>query len=361
MILNRIDRMIPISKLIKFVLTLVVIIQLILIVYNHYTGFYVLSGFVHFAIRVTSGIILSTIAGIIITIPDLLVIDYLNKRFGWNKKIIQRISIQLLFAIIIATIGSSVITVISHYISPYREGLIAILWLNALISSVINIIAMAILEAFLFFNESNQAQIKAKKLEQELSHIRFEVLKNQINPHFMFNSLNVLSGLIEKDTEKAQLFIDEFAHIYRYVLETIEKQVVTLKEELGFVRSYIFLQKIRYGESIVLTIDVKSELLKFLLPPLSLQLVLENAIKHNILSETQPLVIEIFYEDHCLIVKNNIQPKLSSVHSTGLGQINLSKRYQMVSDKHPEFSFINEFYIARLPLIDPDYDERSYN
>lgn len=329
---------------------------MILIVYNHFTGFSVITGFDHLIVRILFGTSLTIAGGFIIALANLTVIQYLNNRFPWNRKPVARVFIQFALSVFIAVTGTSLITVISHLISPYREGLMALLWLNGLITSVINLIIMAILEALIFFNESNQAKVKAETLEKELFHIRFEVLKNQINPHFMFNSLNVLSGLIEKDVNKAQQFIDEFAHIYRYVLETIEKHVVSLADELGFVRSYIFLQQIRYGEAVKLSVDIPAEALNSYLPPLSLQLVLENAIKHNVVSINQPLVINIFMEGNRLVVVNNIQVKVSSGKSTGLGQKNLAKRYMMISDDVPEFSVKNNSYIVKLPLIDSEND-----
>jgi LytS/YehU family sensor histidine kinase len=359
MILKKVDRIMPLGKLFKLIISLAASIQIILILYNHYSGFYLLSGFLHFIQRLSLGIVLSTIAGFMITIPDLLVIDFLNRKFPWNRRILTRASLQFIFAIIFAVIASTTITLISHSLGPYEQGLVKIIWLNALIASVVNLIVMAILEALLYFDESNQAKSKAEVLERELFRIRFEVLKNQINPHFMFNSLNVLSGLVDKDVEKAQVFIGEFAHIYRYVLETIEKQVVTLDEELGFVRSYIYLQQIRYGDAIQLTVNVPAIILKLLMPPLSLQLVLENAIKHNIISTTQPLTIEIYYEGKWLFVRNNIQSKVSSGRSTGVGQTNLTKRYMMITNQVPEFNISNSDYIVKLPLIKTEYNKHT--
>lgn len=175
----------------------------------------------------------------------------------------------------------------------------------------------------------------------------------------MFNSLNVLSGLISKDTGKAQQFIDEFSHIYRYVLETIEQPVTTLEKELDFMRSYLFLQQIRYGNDLSYAVDIPAHLLQLILPPLSLQVVLENAIKHNVINESKPLKIEVFSHNKHLVVKNNIQPKISMGKSTGLGLKNLTKRYAMISAKEPVFSVDTNYYIAKLPLIDIEKDERT--
>jgi two-component system, LytTR family, sensor kinase len=195
------------------------------------------------------------------------------------------------------------------------------------------------------------------KVQKENLQAQFEVLKQQVNPHFLFNSLNVLSSLIDKDIAKAQLFIDEFSQIYRYVLETIEKTVVTLGKELGFVRSYIFLQQIRYGDNLNFTVNLPSKLFKLYMPPLSLQVVLENAIKHNIVNESHPLHINISH-DAWLIVSNSIQTKISMGNSTGLGQKNMVKRYALISDKEPTFQVINNQYVVKLPLLNIENDER---
>lgn len=210
-------------------------------------------------------------------------------------------------------------------------------------------------------NQLTEANTQLLKVQKENLQSQFEVLKQQVNPHFLFNSLNVLSSLISKDISKAQLFIDEFSQIYRYVLETIEKTVVTLGKELSFVRSYIFLQQIRYGDNLVFTVNLPSGLLKLYLPPLSLQVVLENAIKHNIVNESQPLHINIFHEDHWLVVSNNIQPKISMGTSTGLGQKNMVKRYALISDKEPIFQVVNNQYLVKLPLLNIENDERTDN
>lgn len=202
--------------------------------------------------------------------------------------------------------------------------------------------------------ELTEINTKLLQVQKENLQSQFEVLKSQINPHFMFNSLNVLSGLISKDIGKAQQFIDEFSHIYRYVLETLEQQVVPLEKELDFMRSYLFLQQIRYGNDLSYTVNLPSSLLKWVLPPLSLQVVLENAIKHNIVNESKPLKIEIYSEENTLHVRNTLQPKISAAGSTGLGLKNLVKRYGLISESVPAFQVETGYYIAKLPLIETD-------
>lgn len=359
--IKTIHRFFSFDRLLKLLLGLSVFIQVIIISYNHLSGYHELYGFHHFLFRLLRGTVMSLIAGFLIAYPDLFMIRYLNRTASWSEKTVKRITIQLGFAVVTAMVISTVITSLFHWISPYNEEFSGVLINNALIYSVVNIMLMAILEGWLFFIESRRAEQIAKNLKEELSQIKFEVLKSQINPHFMFNSLNVLSGLINKDTGKAQQFIDEFSHIYRYVLETIEQPVATLEKELDFMRSYLFLQKIRYGDYLSYSVNIPAQLLKMVLPPLSLQVVLENAIKHNIINESKPLKIEVFNEDRQLVVKNNIQPKISMGVSTGLGLKNLSKRYALISSREPFFSVETNHYLAKLPLLDTEQDERINN
>lgn len=355
------NKIFPITKLLKIVLSISIICQIIIVTYNHLSGYHVLNGFGNFFIRLFRGTSYSFIAGLLIAIPDLYIIKLMNNFFGWNRKIILRILLQLAFTIVIAVIISTIVTIFANYMSRYEEPFKYVLLYNALIYSVVNIIIMAILEATIFFTENDLAKQKTEKLQREFSQVKFEMLKNQINPHFLFNSLNVLSGLIEKDPIKAQLFLDEFSHIYRYVLETIEKPIVTLNDEIRFVRSYIYLQQIRYGNALELTINLPASIMKFQMPPLSLQVVLENAIKHNIIQKEKPLHIHITYDDGWLSIKNNIQEKLSSGFSSGLGQKNLVKRYAMICKNTPIFNIEINRYIVKLPLINNDYDESCNN
>jgi two-component system, LytTR family, sensor kinase len=349
---QKIHALFPFSSLLKLIIGVALSVQIVVITYNHFSGFYILTEMEHFLLRLTRGMILSVIAGFIIIYPDLYIIRYLNRWYPWKGKLARRIVIQFLFATAWAFTVSFTVTLTAHIIQPYTENLIVVLRSNALIYAVVNIIMMITLEAWLFFIENDRTRIRTENLERELSQIRFEVLKNQINPHFMFNSLNVLSGLIGKDTQKAQQFVDEFSQIYRYVLESIEKPVVTLGDELGFVRSYMFLQQIRYGEHLQFTVNIPAAELHKYLPPLSLQTVLENAIKHNLISPAQPLQVEITYDDDMLVVRNNLQPKISAGVSTHLGQKNMAKRYAMIGDREPEFIVEAKYYKVRLPLID---------
>ena len=183
---------------------------------------------------------------------------------------------------------------------PYEDGMLKNVINNSLITSVINIIIITVIEAIVWFKRSQQSLVIAEKLERENSQIRFETLKSQLNPHFLFNSLNVLSSLIKHDSDKAQNFVDEFSSVYRYTLDVIEKPVVELREELDFAKSFLFLQKIRFDNAVDMEINVDASKLNYLVPPLAVQTLLENAFKHNKASIDSPLKIKIYNEDDSL-------------------------------------------------------------
>ena len=340
------------KQLFWLLIILVFAIQINVITYNHFSGYYVLKSFQHFLIRLLRGCALSLIASFFIAYADLIVIQILKSKAPWETKALKRIVIEFSFTLIIAVVFSVCFTLFANSLSPYLHKLSNVLLNNALIFSVVNILLISILEGLVFSRQKNEAEILANSLKEQLAQLKFELLKSQINPHFMFNSLNVLSGLISKDSKKAELFVDEFSHIYRYVLDNIEQTVSPLEKELDFIRSYFFLQEIRYGASLTYSINLPASIMNCFLPPLSFQIIIENAIKHNVVNESKPLHIDIRYEDKFIIISNKIQAKISRSKSTGIGLNNLQKRYALISDIHPDFNVMENRFVARLPLIE---------
>lgn len=341
-------------RLLLLVLSIAVGIQLIVILYNHFSGYYTLDGFTHFMLRLLTGTFFSMLGGFAMAYPDLFLIRFLNRKIPWAESILKRVLLQFIFAALVAAVISTLVTLLVHTINTYEKEIRGVLISNAMIFAVVNILLMAVLEGWIAYLESRKARKEADLLQAELSQIRFEVMKSQINPHFMFNSLNVLSSLIDTEREKAQQFIDEFSSIYRYVLESIEEPLTTLSRELDFAKSYLFLQQIRYGSDLEYSLNINAGLLNLMLPPLSLQVILENSTKHNIVNREKPLRIQILNEGNILLVKNNLQPKISRVRSTGLGLKNLVRRYAMITDRAPQFEVIDGYYIARLPLLNSE-------
>ncbi|WNJ20836.1 histidine kinase [Pontibacter sp. G13] len=200
--------------------------------------------------------------------------------------------------------------------------------------------------------ENTDLQLKSEQQEKENILSQFETLKNQVNPHFLFNCLNALSTLVHDDANLAEDFIAKLTKVYRYVLELKDEHIVPLQEELRFLKSYFFLHQIRFGDNLQMMMKIPPEATQRSIPPLTLQLLVENAIKHNIISREQPLKLEILVEGKDLLVKNNYQIRQDHVDSTGIGLSNLKARYAFLSDRQPAFAVEGDQYVARVPLLE---------
>lgn len=199
--------------------------------------------------------------------------------------------------------------------------------------------------------ERNTLLIKATQQEKAQLLAQFETLKNQISPHFLFNSMNALASLIASNPPQAIAFTGHFSKVYRTMLEIGSETLIPLHEELEFVNSFVFLQQMRFAENLSVQITIPNERLNDCLPPFALQLLVENAIKHNIISDDKPLTITIFIEEDSLIVRNNLQRRGTAEPSTGIGLKNLMARYAYITSQAPVFGEVGADYIARVPLI----------
>jgi LytS/YehU family sensor histidine kinase len=197
------------------------------------------------------------------------------------------------------------------------------------------------------------SQINAEKFKRESVAAQYESLKSQVNPHFLFNSLNALTNLVYEDQDKAAKFIKQLSEVYRYVLDTREKEVVMISEELKFLQSYIFLQEIRFGNNLKIHVDIKNQ--TFQVAPLALQLLIENAIKHNVISSDDPLQIRVYFSGDYLVVENDLQLKLSITESSsGFGLENIKRRYSFLSDNEVIVESTADKFIVKLPIVKVD-------
>lgn len=191
--------------------------------------------------------------------------------------------------------------------------------------------------------------LEKKNLKQQGIQNELAALKSQINPHFLFNSLNSLSSIVRENKE-ARTFVTKLSFMYRYILQSGDKDLVTLKEELKFLESYTHLIKTRYRDSFIIRINISPKLLDKELPVLTLQLLVENAVKHNEISVNNPLVVNIFDENNYLIVENIINPKLTLVDKSGKGLSNIEKRYFLLKNKHILVDNTNNKFRVKLSL-----------
>ncbi len=206
-------------------------------------------------------------------------------------------------------------------------------------------------EIYKLLVKNQQVRLRNELLKKLNAEANFEVLKNQVNPHFFFNSLNTINAMISSSNETAKKFVENMSQVYRYVLNSSQQQVVSLSEELEFTMAYMNMLKERYAGKIMITITIDEQRLTELLPPMSLQILIENALKHNIVSVKTPLHISIIMYEDSLMVKNSLQEKKSKPASMGTGLYNLHQRYLYLCGREVEISRTENDFIVRLPLL----------
>lgn len=225
-----------------------------------------------------------------------------------------------------------------HYLHPLRDILIA-----------------CIVTGTCYLDHQNQRSrrmlLENEQLRSENLVNQYEALKSQLNPHMLFNSLNTLYSLIRESPNKAQNYLQELSRVMRYTLHDNLSHTVTLNEEMSFVRSYIYLLQMRYEDNLKFDIDIPQELSQRQVPPMAIQLLVENAVKHNEISNRNPFTIRIYAENNKLCVSNRIQPKLSDSSSTCIGLANLSKRYRLLFGQDITIEENEKTFKVTLPLI----------
>ncbi len=202
-----------------------------------------------------------------------------------------------------------------------------------------------------FMNQSRVNQLEKESLLKETAEARFEALRNQVNPHFLFNSFNVLNTLVHKDPETASKFIQQLSKVYRYLLNNQTSKVVSLKSELEFLEAYIFLLKIRFRENLQIENLINSNGDSDYIAPATLQMLIENAIKHNIVSKADPLTIRLYANGDYYIVENNVQLKPVPEESTNTGLKNIRQRYEFLCGKDAVIVQSNGKFIVKIPIL----------
>ena len=205
--------------------------------------------------------------------------------------------------------------------------------------------------AFFYYKQRQETKVKEQKIIAGTASAKFDALKNQLDPHFLFNSLNVLTSLIEEDPYQAQKFTTSLSKVYRYVLEQKNKDLVTVDEELQFAKTYVRLLKMRFEDSIIFDIPERSVDPEAKIIPLSLQLLLENAVKHNVVTSEKPLHIKVSEEDGVLVVCNNLQEKQVVKKSSGVGLTNIQQRYGILTDRKVQIIKTASEFSVKLPML----------
>jgi sensor histidine kinase YesM len=280
--------------------------------------------------------------------------SFYDSRVSWINQPIKRLVYTIVTYMSYCFISSFIITFFITWLAGQFE-INAIPWKYLVQFTkqpmIIAFFVMAFFTTRSWLLEWKKSALETEKLRAEMLASQYQSLKDQLNPHFLFNSLNVLSNMVYEDADRSAEFILKLSKIYRYVLEVQQEELVSLEKELDFARNYLELQKIRFEENLVFSINITA-CTGFYLPPLSLQLLLENAIKHNEASQDNPLFIRIDFKQDELWISNTYQPKSNqSEPSTGIGLANIKKRYDILSDSQINVTQTADEFLVRLPLL----------
>ena len=222
--------------------------------------------------------------------------------------------------------------------------------LTMLITFFVTIAITSLFFSIYFFQAWRESAVNEERLQKESIKLQYKALKNQVNPHFLFNSLNSLTALVYQDQDQAAKFIKQLSEVYRYVLAHKDNELVSLSEEISFSEKYIYLQKIRHNSSLQVNFSIQDSHDKYVVP-VSLQILIENAIKHNEVSEENPLRIEISNTEDTITIKNNLQPKKTIKESGGIGLSTIKARYSFLSDRDVITEETEDSYIVEIPII----------
>jgi len=280
---------------------------------------------------------------------------YLRKKYSNVEHTAKRMMIQgATFVILGLVLGNCIHFCFANTIPPffgvydycaYDRGY------PILATYFVGFFVMTIYEAKYFYDQLRHSIEEREAAKQAQIRSELEGLRNQVNPHFLFNSMNTLMNLVMEDQQIAVSFLKKLSKVYRYVLESRDEPLIPLSRELDFIHSYVFLQQERFRGSLQVDITVPESFLAHQIIPLSLQILFENAIKHNIISKKSPLHIQVFLEKNRLVVQNNLQLKEQVMDSTKVGLENIRTRYQYFTDLEVEVLESDRFFRVKIPLI----------
>ena len=294
-----------------------------------------------------SMMIMSNSFALIILICTNIVYVWSSRRFLKKKSNHLQFLSLAAFSIIISIVVSLLV-----FYSDTWTGNSPAQFLRLYLASLIAQVTIYCLVYMVHYAITAQNKMLKERGKASEAQYRYQILKRQVNPHFLFNSLNALDCMIcDEKTKQASTYIHKLAGVYRYMLKSEEEQLVTLEEELQFVAKYIDLMMVRFPEGFRVEINASPELNKKFILPCSLQLLIENAVKHNVVNAEHPLVITITGTPDCITIENNIIPKITHVSSTGLGQKYIRQQYQSLCGKTVEISKTEDTYKVVLPLI----------
>ena len=277
---------------------------------------------------------------------------YLRNKYPNHRDTTRKIIVQILFFVAFVVVAAFIMAVIDSNIAyeehePFWSNYLEIAEKSGLFLGIVTLGY----ECVYFFGKWEKSLYESERLKKEGVISQLEMLKNQISPHFLFNSLNALITLVPEDPQLSVVFIQKLSNVYRHVLSNNEKNVVDLDEEIRFLRDYIFLFQMRFGENLIVEYQLPENIRQLKIVPFALQMLVENAVKHNIISARKSLKILIAADSERIIVKNNLQKRTSGVESTNTGLKNIISRYQLLTSQLVNIEIGTHEFSVSLPLI----------
>lgn len=295
-----------------------------------------------------------------IALPVLFGIWILQGKLGWkmlaiypsHRDTLKRVLLFSLLNQVIVAMTVTLICLIFDLFNILNYAFTFKSWLSGIVAGFIcTTINQTVYETEASFRRIRDSQLEAEQLKKAQLQTQFDSLKEQVNPHFLFNSLNSLSSLIATDPVRAEEFVEEMSRVYRYLLRSNEEQLTSLQKEIAFIESYNLLLKTRFGNGFQPVIRIEEEVKDWLLPPMTLQLLIENAVKHNIIDPDTPLTVQIYTHHEKLLVSNNLQKKNKPVVSNKVGLSNIISKYKLLNYAGVEIKETDKEFIVVLPLI----------
>lgn len=294
----------------------------------------------------------SVLVGGAFLVGIMVMVTALDRKLPWLHNPLKRLIAQFLISIVF----SLVIIVIAIFLNGYfsHQEITSVFFFEqgffmVKIAFSFIFVGSLVSNAVLFFKNWKESAVQQEKLKREQLALQYETLKSQVNPHFLFNNLNSLTSLINSNPAKAIDFVKKLSEVYRYVLDQKDHELVSLETELKFVESYIFLHQIRFGTNLEVQMDVDPKNFKVI--PLSVQMLVENAIKHNEISDKKPLSIRLYTNDDKYLIVENVLQKKSGSEGGGMGIQNISDRYGFFTDKKVLITFNSERFKVSIPML----------
>ena len=292
-----------------------------------------------------AGLVFIFVFGLIIRAIDI----YLDGIYPFERNVMKRIAIQ--FAITLAVLFVIRLVPLIFFFDKIPVHLTRELWVATFAINIFMVLSVILsIFGYHFFVRWKQEKVTAAELEKEKALVQYDNLKNQLNPHFLFNALSSLNSLIFENPQLASDFLQQLSKVYRYVLENKEKNAVSLDTEINFVSHYVKLLETRFGDGLKVVFDVDTDAKEKTIVPVTLQVLIENACKHNTTSKDSPLLVTVKSEGDYLLVQNNLQRKSAIETSNKLGLENLKNLYRYISERPVEVTETQQIFTVRIPL-----------